>query len=166
MTSLSGWTLEKAYKGKNCIKLGTGSDPGKATTPAFAVNGVAKLTFRAGAWDSTKESTQIKVSATGGTLDKSSVDLTKGKFNTYEVTITGTGNVKVTFESAKTSNNRFFLDDVLVVDPNAATGIPDIQVIKPVNNDRIYTLDGRYVGTDFGQLKRGVYIVNGKKMMK
>lgn len=166
LTSLSGWTLEKAYKGKNCIKLGTGSAAGKATTPAIAVNGVAKLTFRAGAWDKSGESTQIKLSATGGTLDKSSVDLTKGKFNTYEVTITGTGNVKVTFESVNTSNNRFFLDDVLVVDPNAATGIQDIQVIKPVNNDRIYTLDGRYVGTDFGQLKRGVYIVNGKKMMK
>ena len=166
LTSLSGWTLERAYKGKNCIKLGTGSAAGKATTPAIAVNGVAKLTFRAGAWDKSGESTQIKLSATGGTLDKSSVDLTKGKFNTYEVTITGTGNVKVTFESVNTSNNRFFLDDVLVVDPNAATGIQDIQVIKPVNNDRIYTLDGRFVGTDLDQLSRGLYIINGKKVIK
>ena len=152
LTSLSGWTLERAYKGKNCIKLGTGSAAGKATTPAIAVNGVAKLTFRAGAWDKSGESTQIKLSATGGTLDKSSVDLTKGKFNTYEVTITGTGNVKVTY--------------VLVVDPNAATGIQDIQVIKPVNNDRIYTLDGRFVGTDLDQLSRGLYIINGKKVIK
>ena len=31
---------------------------------------------------------------------------------------------------------------------------------------RIYTIDGRYVGTDFQQLQRGLYIVNGRKVVK
>lgn len=30
----------------------------------------------------------------------------------------------------------------------------------------IYTLDGRFVGTDFNALNRGLYIVNGKKVVK
>ena len=31
---------------------------------------------------------------------------------------------------------------------------------------RIYTLDGRYVGTDMSQLGKGVYVVNGKKVVR
>jgi len=33
-------------------------------------------------------------------------------------------------------------------------------------SDRIYTIDGRYVGTDKSTLIRGIYIVNGKKFVK
>ena len=88
--------------------------------------------------------------------------MTKGAFTDFTATITATGNVQVTFKSSK---GRFFLDEVLVVDPNA-TGIQEIQVVKPVTNGRIYTLDGRYVGTDLNQLERGLYIINGKKVLK
>lgn len=35
-----------------------------------------------------------------------------------------------------------------------------------VKTPRIYTLDGRCMGTDFQQLGRGIYIVNGKKIVK
>ncbi len=31
---------------------------------------------------------------------------------------------------------------------------------------RIYTLDGRYVGTDMTRLGKGVYVVNGKKVVR
>lgn len=37
---------------------------------------------------------------------------------------------------------------------------------KAAKTQRIYTLDGRYVGTDFSALSRGLYIVNGRKIMK
>ncbi len=33
------------------------------------------------------------------------------------------------------------------------------------NTTRIYTLDGRFVGTEKGALKKGVYVVNGKKVV-
>ena len=36
--------------------------------------------------------------------------------------------------------------------------------VKP--SDHIYTLDGRYVGTDMSNLGKGVYVVNGKKVIK
>ena len=55
---------------------------------------------------------------------------------------------------------------VLYAKKTSTTGVQEIQVAKPVNNDRIYTLDGRYVGTDLDQLGRGLYIINGKKVLK
>jgi hypothetical protein len=82
-----------------------------------------------------------------------------GEFTNFTATITATGNVKVTFTPAK----RLFLDEVLVVDPNATA----IQTVTtPKTTTRIYTLDGRYVGTDPNQLPRGLYIINGKKIVK
>lgn len=165
LPNTSGWSFENASGANQCVKCGTAKKAGKATTPAFDVNGEAKLTFKAGAWVSQKETTEIKLSATGATLDKSSVNLTKGEFNTYEVTITGTGSVRVTIKSSISQNNRFFLDEV-VVKPQNTTAIQEVQVAKPVSNGRIYTLDGRYVGTDLNQLERGLYIINGKKVLK
>lgn len=47
-----------------------------------------------------------------------------------------------------------------------ATGIDDIAVQKSMVDDRIYLLDGRYVGTSMDNLPKGVYIRNGKKVIK
>ena len=49
------------------------------------------------------------------------------------------------------------------------SGIPTaIHTVKTADNKttRIYTLDGRYVGSDYQQLGRGIYIVNGRKVVK
>ena len=48
----------------------------------------------------------------------------------------------------------------------ATTGIENVKTIAVKNDNRIYTLDGRYVGNDFNALGRGLYIVNGKKVVK
>lgn len=47
----------------------------------------------------------------------------------------------------------------------AATAIQTVNSNK-VTTTRIYTLDGRYVGTDPNQLPHGLYIINGKKIVK
>ena len=70
------------------------------------------------------------------------------------------GDVKITFEAAK---GRFFLDEVLVVDP-MATAIRTVETLEH-KVSRIFTLDGRYVGSDMRKLGRGLYIVNGKKFV-
>ena len=47
------------------------------------------------------------------------------------------------------------------------TGIDDLQQDKALNGaQRIYTLDGRYVGTSFDTLPNGIYIIKGKKIVK
>lgn len=161
ITDNEGWVSEKAYGGYQCAKFGTSSVNGSVTTPAFAVNGTGVLTFKAGAWDARDDGTTLTLSVSEGTVSPSSLEIVKGKFGDLEATITATGNVKVTFASEK---GRFFLDEVLVMDPNATA----IRTVKTANSKttRIYTLDGRYVGSNFKGLQRGLYIVNGKKVVK
>lgn len=56
---------------------------------------------------------------------------------------------------------------------NAAEAISGIKAhtskLKPQSSNlesRIFTLDSRYVGTDLNALNRGIYIINGKKIVK
>ncbi|MBO5548298.1 MAG: M6 family metalloprotease domain-containing protein [Prevotella sp.] len=165
LTDNSSWTVSNGFGANQCAKFGTSSKAGKATTPSFPINGTAVLTFRAGAWKSQKESTTLKLSATGATISETSVTLNKGEFRDYSVTLTGTGNVRVTFESAVTKNGRFFLDEVTITDPNATTAVRTIATPRTTSG-RIYTLDGRYVGTDPNQLPHGLYIIDGKKVIR
>ena len=47
-----------------------------------------------------------------------------------------------------------------------STGINDVEMETQMNDNRIYTLDGRYLGTELPSSFRGVYIQNGKKYVK
>ena len=50
---------------------------------------------------------------------------------------------------------------------NETTGIQSPSIIeRSTSKNRIYTLDGRYVGTDASILPRGIYIQNNKKFVK
>ena len=160
------WVAEKSFGANKCAKFGTSKVAGSATTPAFALNGTTTMTFKAGAWNTTSDLTTLTLSAIGGTIEPATVEMERGAFTDYTVTVTGTGNVKVTFEVEAASNQkgRFFLDEVLVAKPNA-TGIHTVNT-NTYKTTRIYTLDGRYVGTDPNLLPRGLYIINGKKIVK
>ena len=165
-TDNDGWqvTDNRAYGGNQCAKFGASTVSGEATTPTFTLVGSGVLTFRAGAWDSQKDGITLTLSATGGTLTPSSVEMTKANFDDFTVQLTGTGEMTITFASAK---GRFFMDEVLVK-ADTADGIescpsPDP---SPVREGRIYTIDGRFAGTDLRQLPRGMYIVGGKKVVK
>ena len=119
-----GWTSTgKIYSGNECVRLGNSSTAGIITTPAFSVNGSAYLSFKAGGWDGTDDAKSLTLSVNNGTLSKTSVRISKGSWNQFGVTITATGTVKVTFKADK---QRFFLDEVKVVDPTIDSGIHDI----------------------------------------
>ena len=50
---------------------------------------------------------------------------------------------------------------------NETTGIQSPSIIeRSISDNRIYTLDGRYVGTDATILPHGIYIQNNKKFVK
>lgn len=51
-----------------------------------------------------------------------------------------------------------FIDEIL--------GISDIINNTPINSKRIYSLDGLYLGDDLNRLPKGIYIINGKKILK
>lgn len=158
-----GWTIDEGYAfGANqCARFGTAKVSGKTITPTIIITGEADLTFRAGAWDNDYDDTQLTLSVSNGTIEPAAVTMTKGAFNNYKATITATGEVKVTFAVGK---GRFFLDEVKILD-TTTTAIKTMAT-GSTNAGRIYTLDGRYVGTDFNSLNHGLYIVNGRKVVK
>lgn len=45
-------------------------------------------------------------------------------------------------------------------------GINGITVAKKTADNRIYSIDGRYLGTDASALGKGIYVVGGKKIVK
>lgn len=113
----SGWTHENGYSGDGCIKLGTGTKKGSATTPAITLSGPGILTFKAGAWnnDATDEALTLKIE--NGTTPVNTFTLNKAAWGDYSVEIFPTssaGPIKITFEASSTNKNRFFLDDVVV----------------------------------------------------
>lgn len=48
----------------------------------------------------------------------------------------------------------------------AATGIKNITTNKKNNDNRIFSIDGRYLGNDLNSLPKGIYIIGGKKILK
>lgn len=155
-----GWIADSKAGANQCAKFGSGKKVGTVTTPTISLTNQAVLTFKAAPWSG--DATSLKLSATGATVtfDQTELTMTDGEWKTFTVNMTGSGDAKIVFTPGK----RFFLDEVLVVDPNA-TAINTINTNK-VTTTRIYTLDGRYVGTDPNLLPRGLYIINGKKIVK
>lgn len=45
-------------------------------------------------------------------------------------------------------------------------GINGVTVVKKSVDNRIYSIDGRYLGTDASALGKGIYVVGGKKIVK
>lgn len=159
-----GWNSKnyKYYGGDHCAIYGTAALPGSAITPAITINGSADFGFKAAAWGSdTYDGTTLTLSVSSGTITPSTFTLKRGEWTTYKASITATGDVKVTLAMDK---GRFFLDEV-----TARTQTSDIRGVRmaerPVDN-RIYSIDGRYLGTNLSLLRPGIYIVNGKKVVR
>ncbi len=145
-----GWTFVQASGASKCIKLGTGSVKGSATTPtlAFESGKTYLLTFRAGAWNGGSEGTTLNLSITNGTLSSASVTMVKGTFTNYSITITGTTDAgTITFAAKNLSNNRFFLDEVQV---------REVVAITPA---KTYTTLTAASALDFSGLSLEAYIV-------
>ena len=163
-TDNEGWSAlqDKMFNGNQCAKFGTTSVLGAATTPAITLNGKATLTFKAGAWNASKDGTQLLVESANATITPTVFTLEKGSWTDYTATIEASGTFYITF----TPSLRFFLDEVKI-ERDTTTGIqslPNTTATAPAQ--RIYSLDGRYMGTDRNALPRGIYIIGGKKVVR
>lgn len=157
-----GWIVigNKYFGGSKCAAFGTRDVIGIATTPSFTLNGTTTLSFKAAAWGAEKCS--LVLSINGNPFD--SYELGNNEWTEYSVEITGEGVTALQFQPTK---NRFFLDEVKVVNPAAATSIDKV-VSHPVSPGKqgVWSLDGRYLGPDSHLLPSGIYIVNGRKVVK
>lgn len=70
--------------------------------------------------------------------------------------------LKCTAENIKESDYQIIIEKLSI---DEATGISEINADKQ-HNATIYTLDGRVAGTSLKSLKPGVYVRNGKKIVK
>lgn len=115
-----GWIVSNGKGADKCAKFGTGSNPGKATTPNIQLSGNALLSFRAAAWNSSSENTKLILSASSGKLSESSIELVKGEWSEYIISISGvTESTAITFAAENNSTNRFFIDEVMVIQTEA-----------------------------------------------
>ncbi len=133
----SDWSFTKGFCGKECAKIGIGSEAGSATTRSLSeLNGYSfTIYFDAAAWDSSSEKTTLNISATNCSLSSEKVELKKGEWTTYSIEVTDvSGPVSFTF-SGSGKYNRIFLDNVI---------IPKDEVRKSVagdlNGDGIVTI--------------------------
>ena len=51
-------------------------------------------------------------------------------------------------------------------DDDETTGIENIVPPTAISNQKVYNLNGQYVGNDLKAMPKGIYIVNGKKVIK
>lgn len=155
------WIITQARGGDRCARFGTGKVVGIATTPAFDINGEVTMTFMAGAWKN--DGTALALDVEGNaTITPSVITIGNAEWAECTVTLEGNGEVRVTF----TPQKRFFLDEVTVTSGQQTQGIVAVDKQQKVRPVSIYTIDGRYVGADKHALTHGIYIVNGKKVVK
>lgn len=165
---LNGWSSSKAYGGDKCARFGNSSTPGAVTSPSFtAVADTMTLSFRAAGWDAAKDNTALLVSLNGNgkfvdsQTKEESLTMTKGAWTTYTLRFTAMGTMSISWEPSK----RFFLDDVTVTRP-VNTAISAIETARSARHKGVYSLAGQYLGTSTKALPRGIYIVDGKKVVK
>ena len=158
----AGWEVTQAYGGDKCARFGTGKKTGIATTPEFEVNGSVTMTFKVAPWGTEGGAIQLTSSNSGITLSQEAFELENETWNECTVTLTGNGYTTITFMA---SEKRFFLDDINA-EQDAPTAISIITPQRSAESRRIYSIDGRYLGTDFDRLEHGIYIVGGKKVIK
>lgn len=112
-TDNEGWVFANEGGAKECVKLGTSSKKGVATTPAVALTGNVNLAFKAGAWNGDSE--QLTLSATNANLNKTTISIIRGAFSDYDLTLSNAAtNTTITFAGKNASNSRFFLDELLI----------------------------------------------------
>lgn len=89
--------------------------------------------------------------------------------------VSGTELSKITFDGDKvvlhyTNGNQETIDDMseLVIDMSTATGIEQRKALAEkygVEGKKVYNLSGQYVGNRASELQKGVYIIDGKKVV-
>lgn len=157
-----GWESTSPISAYKCALYGSSTNVGSATTPEINIDGTYTLQFKAASYANESDTIYLEIEKGSGTLSKNSFILNNDTWSAFKTEITGSGPCKLRFY---VSSGRFYLDKVCVSD-GSTTGINSAVNDNKVNDNRIFSIDGRYMGKDFNSLKKGIYIINGKKIVK
>lgn len=163
MSDVKGWDGSYLRGAFQCARIGKSSEQeAMVTSPEMTLTGESTLTFKAAPYST--DGTALTVTAEGATLGTTSFTMTPEKWTEFSTTIKAEGKFRLVFQG----DRRWFLDEVCIADPGTS-GISGVTTDNAgVQNaaKRIYSLDGRYMGNDLNKLGKGLYIVNGKKIVK
>lgn len=164
-----GWKYNsgKAFGGKRCAKFGLSSGSANLVSPEISIDRETTFSFKAAPWSTEKPTLAVAIQSGEATITgDESFELTPKQWTECVTTITptaGATKVKIKFTATK---NAFFLDEVDAY-TDTTTGIAELQRLPLIQGaGRIYNLGGQFVGTDLSALPKGLYIVNGKKVVK
>ncbi len=156
-----GWSATSSRSAYQCAQYGSSMIAGNVTTPEITIDGTCTLQFKAAPYANEANNIYIEIKEGTGSLSKNSFVLKSNTWSAFKSEITANGPVKIRFY---VSSGRFYLDKVCV--SSSTSGINSTVTDNEVKDNRIYSIDGRYVGKDFNSLKKGIYIINGKKIIK
>lgn len=82
-----------------------------------------------------------------------------------ELTFSG-DNVTMTFSDGTQTEDMSLVTIDLTYTDDTTTGVYEFENKNTQDNLRVYNLNGQYVGNSLEGLDKGVYLVNGKKVVK
>lgn len=161
---MTGWDYIKCYAAAQCVKISSAKTNGYILSPEVTVSQGDVLSWRSLMYGHDNSIITVKFinSSNDAETTLCSYYLSGTDWEDFEIKLTFGATGKFKFEST----DRQFLDEVMIKNPST-TGVKATLAEKTSQNDnRIYSIDGRYLGTDINSLGRGIYIINGKKIVK
>lgn len=159
-----GWSGTPKTGANKCALLGNATRKANAVTPSFKISEPVVISFLAAPYTGSSDN-KLLLSANYGcdaVLDVTEFTLVPGQWTEVKANVTGSGDAAIRF---KTNDKGVFIDNVCVM-PVSLAGISSATADQSPKNGEIYSLDGRYMGKSVSALRPGIYVMNGKKLVK
>jgi immune inhibitor A len=159
-----GWSGTPKTGANKCALLGNATRKANAVTPSFKISEPVVISFLAAPYTGSSDNKLILAANYGcdAVLDVTEFALVPGQWTEVKANVTGSGDAAIRF---KTNDNGVFIDNVCVI-PVSLAGISSATADQSPKNGEIYSIDGRYMGKSVSDLRPGIYVMNGKKLVK
>lgn len=159
-----GWSGTPKTGANKCALLGNATRKANAVTPSFKISEPVVISFLAAPYTGSSDNKLIMAANYGcdAVLDVTEFALVPGQWTEVKANVTGSGDAAIRF---KTNDKGVFIDNVCVI-PVSLAGISSATADQSPKNGEIYSIDGRYMGKSVSALRPGIYVMNGKKLVK
>lgn len=159
-----GWSGTPKTGANKCALLGNATRKANAVTPSFKISEPVVISFLAAPYTGSSDNKLILAANYGcdAVLDVTEFPLVPGQWTEVKANVTGSGDAAIRF---KTNDKGVFIDNVCVI-PVSLAGISSATADQSPKNGEIYSIDGRYMGKSVSDLRPGIYVMNGKKLVK
>ena len=159
-----GWSGTPKTGANKCALLGNATRKANAVTPSFKNSEPVVISFLAAPYTGSSDNKLILAANYGcdAVLDVTEFALVPGQWTEVKANVTGSGDAAIRF---KTNDKGVFIDNVCVI-PVSLAGISSATADQSPKNGEIYSIDGRYMGKSVSDLRPGIYVMNGKKLVK